>query len=401
MKNDIVVLAFSGGLDTSFCVKYLSVEKKLKVYTVFVNTGGYEKIDLENLEKKSYKLGAVNHINIDKTLDFYEKCIKYMVFGNMLKNKTYPLSVSSERVFQAIATAIYAKEVGASYVAHGCTAAGNDQVRFDMIFQIFVPDKEILSPIRDLKLSRKEEIDYLARFGINLPFKKAKYSINKGIWGTSISGSETLTSNKILPDNAFTSSLKKEKKQKYILEFKKGEIVKINDELLNPLDAIKKIEDIASQFAIGRGYHTGDTIIGIKGRIGFEAAAPLVIIKAHETLEKHTLTKWQIYWKDQIANWYGMMLHEGHYLDPVMRDMEVFLTNTQKTVSGKVWVSFYPYRFEIEGIESKYDLMNNDSAVYGEELNAWSFDEAKGFAKILSNQTKIYHTLNKNEIEDI
>ncbi len=400
-KKPLVVLAFSGGLDTSYCAKYLSEEKKLDVYSVTVNTGGFSQEELDEIEKKALKLGVRKHVVLDETNNFYQKCIKYLIFGNVLKYNTYPLSVSSERVFQAIAIANFAKEVKAGYIAHGSTGAGNDQVRFDMIFNILIPVIEILTPIRDNKISRNEEIEYLKKYDIQEDWSKAKYSINKGLWGTSVGGKETLTSCEYLPEEAFPTQLSKTEPETIELSFTKGELTGINGQKFeNPVDAIRELEKIAGPFALGRDMHVGDTIIGIKGRVGFEAAAPLVIIKAHHALEKHVLTKWQLYWKDQLANWYGILLHEGQFLDPVMRDIEKFLENTQKYVTGTVSVLLAPYRFQVLGITSPYDMMAPEFATYGEMYNHWRGEDVRGFAKILANQTMIYYKVTKKNEEN-
>lgn len=389
-----VVLAYSGGLDTSFCLKYLKNEKQLEVHTVLINTGGFDEEELNAIEKRAYELGSANHINLDIIDKYYEKAIKYLVFGNVLKNNTYPLSVSAERVFQAIEAVKYAKKVGASAIAHGSTGAGNDQIRFDLIFQTIAPDMEIITPIRDLKLSRQEEVDYLQKNGVDYSWEKAQYSINKGIWGTSVGGKETLTSSLPLPDSAYPSQLQKTDAEKVILNFEKGELVGINNEFDKPTANIVKLEKLANAFAIGRDIHVGDTIIGIKGRVGFEAGAPIIILKAHHLLEKHTLGKWQQYWKEQLGNWYGMLFHEGQYLDPIMRNIEVFLDDTQKTVSGNVTVTLKPYHFSLDGIESDHDLMNTKFGQYGEMNNAWTADDAKGFIKVLGNAQSIYSQVN-------
>ncbi len=391
-----VVLAYSGGLDTSFCAKYLSVEKGLEVYTALANTGGFSKQELEVIEKKAYELGSAKHVNLDVTNTYYEKCIRYMVYGNVLRNNTYPISVSSERVFQAIAIIEYAKKIGAKYVAHGSTGAGNDQVRFDLTFQVLAPDIEILTPTRDLQLSRDEEIDYLKRHGVEADWTKMAYSINKGLWGTSIGGKETLTSDKTLPETAYPSQLKATDEREVVLDFVEGELKGVDGKkYFNPIEAIQALEAIAAPYAVGRDMHIGDTIIGIKGRVGFEAAAPMMIIKAHQMLEKHTLTKWQMYWKEQLSNWYGMFLHEALYLDPVMRDIEKFLENTQEAVSGKVIVRLKPYQFVLVGIDSPHDLMKSDFGEYGEMNKAWTADDVKGFTKILGTSLKIYNSVNK------
>jgi argininosuccinate synthase len=390
-----VVLAYSGGLDTSFCIKYLTAEKGCEIHAVTVDTGGFTAEDLATMEQKAYDLGAKSFAVVDAVKDYYEQCIKFLVYGNVLRGGVYPLSVSAERMFQALSIIHYANKIGATAVAHGSTGAGNDQVRFDLVFQTLGNDLEIITPIRDLRLSRQEEIAFLAKHGVEYSWEKAQYSINKGLWGTSVGGKETLTSDTALPDSAYPSQLEKEDPSVLSLEFDNGELVGIdNQRFAHPVDAIRALEKLATPYAIGRDIHVGDTIIGIKGRVGFEAAAALIIIKAHQLLEKHTLTKWQTYWKDQMANWYGMFLHEAQFLDPVMRDIEAFLTNSQTTVTGKVHVKLLPYRFELQGITSDFDLMNAGFGVYGEMNNAWSGEDVKGFTKILGNQTKIWQHVN-------
>lgn len=389
-----VVLAFSGGLDTSFCCIYLTKDRDLEVHSVIVNTGGFSDEELKQIEQRAYALGVTSHAVVDETLNYYESCIKYLVFGNVLKNATYPLSVSAERVSQATAIAKYVNMIGADYVAHGSTGAGNDQVRFDMIFNIMIPGVEIITPIRDLKLSREAEIEYLNNHGVEYTAEKARYSINKGIWGTSVGGKETLTSNQTLPEEAWPTQVSETEERDIELSFERGELVSLDGQKYTPVKAIQKLQEIAQAYGIGRDIHVGDTIIGIKGRVGFEAAAPMIIIKAHHMLEKHTLTKWQLSWKDQLASFYGNWLHEGQFHDPVMRDIEAFLSNTQETVTGKVFVKLHPYRFQITGIESEHDLMSNKFGSYGEMNNSWSGEDVKGFSKIFGNQTMIWHRVN-------
>lgn len=395
MKKNKVVLAFSGGLDTSFCVKYLHHEKDLEVHTAVVNTGGFTEEELQEIEKKARDLGAVTHVALEETENYYERIIRYLVFGNILKNNTYPLSVSAERIFQAIALAAYAKKVGADYLAHGSTGAGNDQVRFDLVFQLVAPDIEILTPIRDLQLSRQAEIDYLAKHDVHLDWEKAKYSINRGLWGTSVGGAETLTSHQALPEEAFPSPLQESAPKTIKLHFEQGELTGIDERKLPPVRAIQELEKLAAPYAIGRDMHVGDTIIGIKGRVGFEAAAALITIKAHHTLEKHTLSKWQLHWKQQLAEWYGMFIHESQYFDPVMRNIEVFLEHTQRNVTGEVFVELHPYRFVVQGITSPFDLMNSDFGDYGEMNNRWTGEDVKGFTKIMANAIKIHQAVNE------
>lgn len=394
--SKIAVLAFSGGLDTSYCAKYYSKEKGMNIHSVIVNTGGFSAEELQEIEKRAHALGVSKHVCLHIEQEYYRKCIRYMIYGNILKNNTYPLSVSSERIFQAIALAKYARDVDAKYIIHGSTGAGNDQVRFDLAFQVICPEIEIVTPVRDQKLSREFEINYLKEQGIDFDFKKAEYSINQGLWGTSIGGKETLQSNLTIPESAYPSQLETTEPTTIEIEFEKGELVALNGTLFkNPVEVIKEIQSIASKYAIGRGMHVGDTIIGIKGRVAFEAAAPMIIIKAHHQLEKHNLTKWQLYWKEQLANWYGMLLHEAQYQEPVMRNIEKFLEDTQKHVTGKVKVALAPYNFEVIGIESQYDMMQAKFAQYGEENTAFSGEDVKGFTKIFANQIKLY-----NSVED-
>ena len=395
MKRPTLVLAYSGGLDTSYSLKKLTKDG-YDVHAVSVNTGGFNASEIEKMEKRALEMGGHSYVNIDALNAFYSKIVKYLIFGNVLKNNTYPLSVSAERIIQAIEIINYAKSIGAKYIAHGSTGAGNDQVRFDLIFQVLAPDIEIITLIRDNKLSREEEIAYLKAEGIDMPWEKAKYSINQGLWGTSVGGSETLTSHQPLPESAYPSPLKKQNTEALKLEFKAGELCRVNDEVGTPIALIQKLQDIAKDFAIGRDIHVGDTIIGIKGRVGFEAAAPMIIIKAHHLLEKHTLTKWQQFQKEQLANFYGMLLHEGQYLDAVMRDLEAFLKSSQQKVSGTVFIDLHPYRFELKGIESEHDLMNASFGSYGEMNKGWTADEAKGFIKLTGNANKIYQHVNKD-----
>ena len=387
-----VVLGFSGGLDTSYCVKYFTEDKGYEVHSIIVNTGGFDAEELKQIEAHAYTLGVKTHTTIDAVENYYNTIIKYLVFGNVLKNNTYPLSVSAERLSQAMHIAEHARKINADAVAHGSTGAGNDQVRFDMIFHIMIPGVEIITPIRDMQLSREAEIEYLKGHGINMNFEKAQYSINKGLWGTSVGGKETLLSRGMLPETAWPTPVTKTGEEEVKLYFEKGELKKVNDQdFKHPVEAIQYLHKIAAPYGIGRDIHVGDTIIGIKGRVGFEAAAPMVIIKAHHALEKHVLTKWQLSWKDQLAQFYGNWLHEGQIMDPVMRDMEAFLQSSQEQVTGDVFVQMMPYRFVIIGIESKNDLMSSRFGKYGEMNTGFTGDDVRGFSKIFGNQTAIYH----------
>ena len=389
-----LVIAYSGGLDTSYCAVSLS-KQGYEVHAVSVNTGGFSSEEIKKIEENAYTMGVATYKNINAVDDFYHKVVKYLIFGNVLKNNTYPLSVSAERIVQAIEIVNYAKSIGADCIAHGSTGAGNDQVRFDMIFQTIAPEIEIITPIRDLQLSRQEEIEYLKNNGIDLSWEKAKYSVNKGLWGTSVGGEETLTSEQPLPEHAYPSQVTKTTSEQVKLSFVKGELIAINDDKKTPFQNIEQLNQIASKFGIGRDIHVGDTIVGIKGRVGFEAAAALITIKAHHLLEKHTLTKWQLQHKEYLASFYGMHLHEGQYLDPVMRDMEAFLESSQSKVTGDVFVTLKPYHFTLDGIASPHDLMNAKFGSYGELNKGWTAEEAKGFIKLLGNQNKIYQQVNQ------
>jgi argininosuccinate synthase len=392
-----VVLAYSGGLDTTFCALHLTKDLGYEVHAVIVNTGGFSKNELTAIENRANSLGVASFTILEVLDTYYQEVIKYLVFGNVLKNQTYPLSVSAERILQAKSLAEYAKSIGAKAVAHGSTGAGNDQVRFDMIFQTIVPDIEIITPIRDLKISRQEEIEYLQKHGVSMNFEKAAYSINKGIWGTSVGGKETLTSSEYLPESAWPTQVTETEPKEIKLTFVQGELKGVNDtSFANPVEAIQRVQELAAPFGIGRDIHVGDTIIGIKGRVGFEAAAPLIIIKGHQLLEKHTLTKWQLFWKNQMAEFYGNHLHEGHYLDPIMRNMEEFLSSTQTFVTGDVRVLLQPYRFTLLGISSTHDLMSAKFGSYGEMNKGYTGEDVKGFTRILGNQTAIFHQVNSN-----
>lgn len=396
MQAKKVVLAFSGGLDTTYCAIYLHKNLGMEVHAVTVQTGGFTAADLQQIESRAKALGVASFTVVDVTRHYYDSCIRYLIYGNVLKNGTYPLSVSAERMNQAIAVATYAQQLNADAVAHGSTGAGNDQVRFDMVFQSMLPGVEIITPIRDQRLSREAEIAFLKENGVDMDFAKAAYSINKGLWGTSVGGKETLNSRLPLPESAWPTQVSKSNPSSISLRFEKGELKAIGDQIFDhPAEAIAFLQDLAQPFGIGRDIHVGDTIIGIKGRVGFEAAAPLIILKAHHLLEKHTLTKWQLHWKEQLATWYGNWLHEGQMLDPTMRNIERFLEDTQQTVTGTVFCTLHPYRFTLDGIESPHDLMNDRFGSYGEMNTGWSGDDVRGFAKIFGNQTAIYHKINE------
>ena len=393
-----VVVAFSGGLDTSYTVMYLAKEEGYEVHAVCANTGGFSEEQLHTNEENAYKLGATKYVTLDVTQEYYEKSLKYMVYGNVLRNNCYPISVSSERIFQALAIARYAKEIGADAIAHGSTGAGNDQIRFDMTFLVMAPGVEIITLTRDKTLTRKEEVDYLNANGFNADFAKLKYSYNVGIWGTSICGGELLDSNQGLPESAYLKHPTKEGPELLKLGFCKGELCSVNGvEYTDKIKAIQAVEEIGAAYGIGRDCHVGDTIIGIKGRVGFEAAAPMLIIAAHRYLEKYTLSKWQQYWKDQVSNWYGMFLHESQYLEPVMPDIEAMLTSSQRNVNGVVTLELRPLGFQTVGVDSKDDLVKNKFGEYGETQKGWTAEEAKGFIKVSSTALRAYYACHPDE----
>jgi argininosuccinate synthase len=393
-----VVLGFSGGLDTTFCVKYL-LEQQVEVHSILVNTGGFDETEVYRISEHAKSLGVHSHVTVDATQHYYQRIIRFLVFGNVLRNGNYPLSVSAERLVQAIEIAQHAKRLNVDAVAHGSTGAGNDQVRFDLIFQLMIPDITVITPVRDLALSREQEIDFLKERDVNMSFEKAAYSINKGLWGTSVGGKETLRSNGMLPEDAWPLQVSAQGSRDINLSFVNGELTSVDGLTFeNPVNAIQQLQQLASPFGIGRDVHTGDTIIGIKGRVGFEAAAPLLIIRAHHALEKHVLSKWQLLQKDQLSQLYGAWLHEGLILDPVMRDIEAFLTSTQRKVTGEVFITLHPYRFVINGIESPHDLMNSRFGTYGEMNRQWTGDDVRGFTKIYGNASSVYMQTNPEEV---
>lgn len=400
MHTNQVVLAYSGGLDTTYCLIYLNKVLGLEVHAVTINTGAFSEEDIDRLRLRALNAGAKSFWVEDVRNTYYSSCIKYLIFGNVLKNGNYPLSVSSERAVQAMQIAEIAKDMGIRRIAHGSTGAGNDQVRFDMIIHHLYPDAEIITPVRDQKLSRQQELDFISQHGCDDDFVKAEYSINKGLWGTSVGGKETLSSSRSLPESAWPTPLSSNESIDIELGFSNGEPYTLNQKVYDhPVDLITDLQALAQPFGIGRDIHVGDTVIGIKGRVGFEAAAPLIIIQAHRLLEKHVLTKWQIFWKQQLSDWYGNWMHEGQMMDPVMRDIEALLSSSQKTVSGKVFITLMPRQFVLNGISSPHDLMNPAFGSYGEMNLSWSGDDVKGFTKIFGNQTSIYNQVNSVKVE--
>jgi len=381
-------------LDTSFCAVYLQKEKNMVVHSAIVNTGGFSEEELQRITAHAHKLGVLSHQVLDITAEYYNRCVRFMIFGNALRNRSYPLSVSSERTFQAIALVEYARKKGFKYIAHGSTAAGNDQVRFDLVIQVLAPEIEVITPIRDLKISREDEISYLKKSGFEMNWTQMEYSINQGIWGTSVGGKETLSSSDELPPEAYPTPVEETGTVTLKLGFDQGEPVSLNGQMLEPLVVIRELENLAAPWGVGRDVHVGDTIIGIKGRVGFEAAAARIIIDAHLALEKHVLTKWQLHWKEQVGQWYGMFVHEAQYLEPVMRDLEAFLASSQQKVSGEVHIRLRPYSYAVTGVESEHDLMKSSFASYGEMNRAWTAAEVDGFTRILGNQQKIWYSVN-------
>lgn len=389
----MIVLAFSGGLDTSFCVPFLIETYGEEVTTVTVDTGGLTEADIVALEEKALSLGAVQHFTIDAKQHLYEDILAYLIKGNIQKGQLYPLCVGPERVSQSIQVAKAAVELGASAIAHGSTGAGNDQVRFDMALHLLAPELRIIAPIRDFSLTRAETTEYLQSRGFDVPIETTQYSINSGLWGTTVGGKETHGSELPLPDHAYTTTNSIDECPDNPLDitvgFDNGLPVSVDGIPLSGVSVIEKLNEAGSLHGVGRGIHVGDTILGIKGRVGFEAPGALMLIAAHRELEKIVLTKWQLYQKTQTADMYGMLLHEGQFFDPVMRDMEAYLNSSQGVVNGEVNLRLHKGTAQVTGCSSPYSLFDTGVAVYGEENEGWGPDDARGFGKILKNQAAL------------
>jgi argininosuccinate synthase len=390
-----IVLAFSGGLDTSFCVPYLAETYSEPVYTVTVNTGGLSAEDAEAVERKAMDLGAVQHLTVDGRQDLFDHHLSYLIKGNVLRGGVYPLSVGPERVTQAKCVAEVARKLGARAVAHGSTGAGNDQVRFDVALRLLASDLEIITPIRALGLTRQEAAAFLAERGVVVPPKTTSYSINRGLWGTTVGGGETLSTTNPLPDDAYPDSVSPaeapDRPLDLSLEFLNGLPTTIDGEEMDPVTLIETLNAVGAEYGVGRGMHVGDTILGIKGRVGFEAPAAMVLITAHRELEKIVLTRWQRYQKDHLADFYGMLLHEGQFFDPVMRDVEAFLNSSQQVVSGTVNVRLFKGGISILGCDSPYSMFDAGVATYGEKNTLWGGRDAEGFSKLYGLQGFIAH----------
>jgi argininosuccinate synthase len=388
VNKDPIILAFSGGLDTSFCVPWLRETHGRDVITATVDTGGIDEQAAKNLEERAIALGAVEHVLIDCKQAFFDDVIRYLIAGNVLRGQAYPLCVGAERGLQAARLAQLASERGASTVAHGCTAAGNDQVRFEVALRTLNPGLEILAPVRDNNWVRDEQLRYLDDHGMPLPAQGSAYSINRGLWGTTIGGQETLTSGNTIPENAWVVSASAftdpKPPSQHVLEFATGIPVALDGKALSPVALIEALEAVAGAYGIGRGIHLGDTVLGTKGRVAFEAPAAITLITAHRELEKLVLSAQQMRVKDSLAAAYGDLVHEGKQLDLVCGDIEAFLESTQRRVSGSVKFALKPGSLFIEGVESPHSLLAATRGVYGEAAGEWTASDALGYARILS-----------------
>ena len=392
--NQPIVLAYSGGLDTSFLVPWVAENYGRPIITVTVDTGGLDEQARRTLAERAKALGAIEHHIVDARADYFEQVLRFLIMGNVRRGQLYPLCVGAERVMQAQTIARMARELGTSMIAHGCTAAGNDQVRFEVALRTLAPDLEVLAPVRDKAFKRQDELEYLQKRNLPVPPFGAAYSINRGLWGVTIGGTETLTSSGSIPDSAWVLSkdafTNPKAPERHVISFEKGRPVKLDGKAMSAVDVIEQLETLGAPFAIGRGIHLGDTIIGTKGRVAFEAPAAETLLTAHRELEKLVLTPRQQRIKELVANPYGDLVHEGQLLDPVCRDIEALLLSSQERVTGDVRVLFRPGSLFIEGVESPYSLMTASKGVYGESAGEWTATDALGFSKIVA-LTGVFH----------
>jgi argininosuccinate synthase len=396
MKPDAspIVLAYSGGLDTSFLVPWVAENYHRPVITVTVDTGGIDAAAAEQLRERSAALGAIGHYQVDARADYFEQVLRFLIMGNVRRGQLYPLCVGAERVMQAQTVARMARELGSSMIAHGCTAAGNDQVRFEVALRTLAPDLEVLAPVRDRAFKRSEELEYLKSRALPVPPSGAAYSINRGLWGVTIGGKETLTSGGSIPDEAWVLTrdayTKLRAPERHVIRFERGRPVALDGKSITAVELIEQLEALAAPFGIGRGIHLGDTIIGTKGRVAFEAPAAETLLAAHRELEKLVLTPRQQRIKELVAQPYGDLVHEGQLLDPVCRDIEALLLSSQERVSGEVRVLMRTGSLFVEGVDSRYSLMAASKGVYGEAAGEWTATDALGFSKIVA-LTGVFH----------
>ena len=385
--NEPILLAFSGGLDTSFLVPWLSENYKRPIITVTVDTGGIDADAAKVLDQRARALGAKDHILVEAKKDYFEQVIKYLIMGNVKRGQMYPLCVGAERVMQAQTIAEYARKLGTKVVAHGCTAAGNDQVRFEVALRTLAPELTILAPVRDQAFKRPDQLKYLQDRNLTIPPYGAAYSVNRGLWGVTIGGKETLTSDGSIPDHAWVLSKdafsNPQPAELHTIGFDKGVPSSLDGVKLDAVSVIEKLETIGAKFGVGRGIHLGDTIIGTKGRVAFEAPAAEVLISAHRELEKLVMTGRQQRIKEMLSGPYGDLVHEGQHLDPVCRDMEALFVNSQARVSGEVKVQYRPGNAFVAGVTSPYSIMAASKGVYGESAGEWTAADALGFSKMV------------------
>ena len=390
---DICVLAYSGGLDTSFCIPFIKEKYGYDIVTVMVDTGGFSERDMQQARDRANRLGVLRHTVIDGRKEVFDRYARYLIYGNVLRGGVYPLCVAAERVVQAQMVAEYALEEEAVAVAHGSTGAGNDQVRFDVAFGVLCPGLKQLAPVREHALTRKQETEYLAKAGLTIPEKTTEYSINAGMWGVTIGGKETHDSATEVPEEVFEMAVPSNPDaapRKLSIKFNRGLPSSLDNEMLTPVKLVERLNEVAAEYALGRGIHVGDTIVGIKGRIAFQAGAALMLIAAHRELEKLTLTRWQRFWKDHVADFYGNMIHEGQPFDPALRDIEAMLDRSQQSVNGEVTLNLRHGGFYVTGSSSPNSMMNATAGKYGEEFSLWDGRDAEGFSKILSIPSKLH-----------